>query len=130
MTAPGNRRGVLFGEFEDADLNQLRDGEVLETTLLHAVNEVRRDFEDADLDEFIECGLIAERANLPYFVGVDALDFEGDELVGVWLFITHGNEALHIGWIDVEDAKGYEVVDGDAVNVRLLQANGRNRWLR
>jgi len=56
VTAPGNRRGVLFGEFEDADLNQLRDGEVLETTLLHAVNEVRRDFEDADLDEFIECG--------------------------------------------------------------------------
>jgi len=68
--------------------------------------------------------LVTERPNLSYFLGVDALNFEGDELVGVWLFITHGSEALHIGWIDVEDAKGYEVVDVDAANVRLLQGTG------
>ena len=59
-----------------------------------------------------------------HFVGVDSLDLEGDELVGVGQFVSHGCEALRIGGIDVEDAQGDEVVDGDAADVGLLKRAG------
>ncbi len=63
-------RCSLFGQFEDADLHEPGDGEVFEATVLHVVNELRRDVKDAHLDEFVECGLIAEGAELTRFVGV------------------------------------------------------------
>src|SRR3984957_12914710 len=87
------RRG-LVGELEDADLHQLVDGEVLETAGLHPLDEVGRDFEDADLDELIERGLVAESANLPDLVGVDALDAEANELIGVGHRVAKRGETI------------------------------------
>ena len=69
-------------------------------------------------------GLIAEGTNLFHFVGVDSLDFEADELVGVGLFVAHRDEAPGVGGIDFEDAQGNEVVDGDAADLGLLQRAG------
>src|ERR1700679_1831272 len=57
-------RGPLIGELEDADLHQLGDGQVFEAAVFHVVNEIGSDLEDADLDEFVEAGLVAETANL------------------------------------------------------------------
>ena len=113
-----------LGEFEDAYLHEFRDSEIFEAAVLHALDEVGRDFEDSYLDKFIEIGLIAHGTNLLHFVGVDALNFEGDELVGVWLFIAHCDEAPGVGGIDFEDAQGNEVVDGDAADLGLLQRAG------
>ena len=87
--AMNDRQGGLFGEFKDSDLHEFCDGEVLEAAILHAANEVRRDFEDTDLNEFIERRLISESANLLDFVGIDSLDFERDELVGVGKLVAH-----------------------------------------
>src|SRR6185437_11487184 len=81
----------LLGKLEDADLHELGDGEVFEAAVLHAANEIGRDFKDANLDEFVEGRLIAQGANLLHFVGVDSLDLEADEFVGIRLLVTHGN---------------------------------------
>ena len=44
---------MLFGQLEDADLNQFGDGQVVEALGAHALDECGRDLEDAHLDELV-----------------------------------------------------------------------------
>jgi len=41
---------LLIGKLEDADLDEFGDGQVFEAAVFHVVDEIRCDFEDADLD--------------------------------------------------------------------------------
>ena len=74
---------LLIGELEDADLHQLAEGRILEASVFHVVDEFRRDFEDANLDELIEGGLVAKSANFFDFLRIDALAGKPHQLIGV-----------------------------------------------
>ena len=62
MTALMTR--ALFRQLEDADLDQLGDGQVFEAATLHAADEVRRYAEDAHLDQLIGVRIVAQRPDL------------------------------------------------------------------
>src|ERR1700759_3655592 len=104
---PGQRRiakQTSFVQLEDPNLHELGDGEVFEAALLHALDEFRGDLEDANLDQLVEGGLVSEGADLADFLGIDALYFEADQLVGIGHLVAEGGDSMNVLRIDVEDA--------------------------
>src|SRR3569833_1760801 len=121
QTSESLRHTGPFVEFENLNLDELGDGQILEAAVLHSMHKFWSNVEDPDLDQFIKGRLQPQGAELTDFVTIHALHFECNELVRVGLVVAHADKALRISRINFEYAQRDEVVGRDALDVGLLQ---------
>ena len=84
----------LLSQLEDSNLNQLANGQIVQTPGLHPLDEIRRDLEDAHLDQLVERGLVAQGAHLFHFLRVDPLHTQGNQLARIRSRVTEGIQTM------------------------------------
>src|ERR1700733_2474661 len=91
------------------------------------MNEIRRDLENAHLDQLIERWLVAHGTNLFYFFRIDMLHAQGNQLARIRSCVTERSQASDIVWIYVENTQRNEVPGIKTAHARSLQgANPSN----
>src|SRR5215471_4178937 len=106
----------LLVQLEDANLHQFADGKVVQPASSHALNKLRSHLEDAHLDQLIERGFVAQRANLFDLYRIHLVHPHRDQLFRRRSRIPQRCHALNISGIDFEYLHCNQVVRVDTLD--------------